>query len=71
MDLIQGYKDEGESDTKQPESMEPAPEPVLKKMHVDVAPSVIVTKQVCIMKMFHFSARLLEYDKKQQGYVKI
>lgn len=46
MDLIQGYRDEGDDGSKKSETMEPLPQPILKKMHVDVAPSVAITKQV-------------------------
>ena len=46
MDLIQAYGNEEGVDSKSQESSEPLPQPVLKKMHVEVAPLVEVRKQV-------------------------
>lgn len=45
MDLIQAYQDEG-SDSKKAEGSDELPQPVLKKMHVNVAPEVAVKRQV-------------------------
>lgn len=71
MDLIQGYRDEGEDDSKQTENTEPLPQPILKKMHVDVAPSVAITKQVDIIIMFDFLAWILDCSQKQQEHFEI
>lgn len=45
MDLIQGYRDEGDDNQKKNEE-ESLPQPVLKKMHVNAAPTVQVKRQV-------------------------
>ena len=45
MDLIQGYRDEGDESQKKGEE-EALPQPVLKKMHVNAAPTVQVKRQV-------------------------
>ena len=46
MDLIRGYQDEGDKDSNTSTENETLPQPVLKKMHVDVAPSVSEVKKV-------------------------
>ena len=46
MDLIRNYQDEGDKDSNSSTENEPLPQPVLKKMHVDVAPSVSEVKKV-------------------------
>lgn len=45
MDLIQAYQDE-DSDSKKVEGSDELPQPVLKKMHVNVAPEVPVKSRV-------------------------
>ena len=45
MDLIQAYQDE-DSDSKKMEGSDELPQPVLKKMPVNVAPEVSVKSQV-------------------------
>lgn len=54
MDLIRGYQDEGDDGSKKPENTEALPQPVLKKMHIDVAPSVAITKQVSCIYRYSF-----------------
>lgn len=51
MDLIRAYQDEGTQSPKEEEENRETVEPVLKKMHVDLAPSLPVSKQVgkCIV----------------------
>lgn len=51
MDLIRAYQDEGTQNPKEEEETKETIEPVLKKMHVDLAPSLPVSKQVgdCIV----------------------
>lgn len=46
MDLIKAYQDEGAQSPKESEENKETVEPVLKKMHVDLAPSLPVSKQV-------------------------
>ena len=46
MDLIQAYQDEESMNSKTQEEGDIAPQPVLRKMHVDLAPSLPVNKQV-------------------------
>lgn len=51
MDLIRAYQDEETQSPKEEEENRETVEPVLKKMHVDLAPSLPVSKQVgkCIV----------------------
>lgn len=50
MDLIQAYQDE-DSDSKKMEGSDELPQPVLKKMHVNVAPEVSVKSQVIVIQL--------------------
>lgn len=46
MDLIQAYRDEGEDPSKEAGASDELPQPVLKKMHINVAPEVAPKSRV-------------------------
>ena len=47
MDLIQNYGSDVSDGSNHSDNEEALPQPVLKKMHIDVAPSVTDTKTDC------------------------
>lgn len=54
MDLIKAYQDEGAQSPKEEEEKTETAEPVLKKMHVDLAPALPVSKQVGKLRVVSF-----------------
>ena len=62
MDLIQNYGSDVSDGSNHSDNEEAPPQPVLKKMHIDVAPSVTDTKTVnfdCVHVIFSLTIWML------------